>query len=172
MTAINEHFGSNAEIHLATLPTSLTVSTLVYLRALYPGQENPSMNSTPTEFHKVWIDQCVATESIRESFGSQNALDYLIGEKLFSFLHAAERDPLFAAEVPAFIGEIQQLFTAQEIRDYLDQLECRRYLAPQEVELEPEPDEVLEEEEVWLENPVMGAEELLRFSRVRELLEA
>lgn len=47
-----------------------------------------------------------------------------------------------------------------------------RYLAPQEVDLEPEPDEDLEEEEVWLENPVIGAEELLRFSRVRELLQA
>jgi hypothetical protein len=34
------------------------------------------------------------------------------------------------------------------------------------------PDEDLEEEEVWLESPVMGAEELLRFFRVRELLRA
>ena len=47
-----------------------------------------------------------------------------------------------------------------------------RYLAPQDVDLEPEPDEDLEEEEVWLENPVMGAEELLRFSRVRQLLQS
>ena len=130
------------------------------------------MSSAPTECHKIWIDQCAATEGIRESFGSRNALNYLIGEKLFSFLHAAERDPLFATEVPAFISKIRQLFTAQEIRDYLDQLERTRYLAPQDVYLEPEPDEDLEEEEVWLENPVMGAEELLRFSRVRELLQA
>ena len=34
-----------------------------------------------------------------------------------------------------------------------------------------DPDEDLEEEEDWLENPVMGAEELLRFSRVRQLLQ-
>jgi hypothetical protein len=121
------------------------------------------MNSSPIEFHKIWIDQCAATEGIREKFGPEDALNYLIGEQLFSFLHAAERDPLFAAEVPAFIGEIRRLFTAQEIR---------YYLAPQEVDLEPEPDQDLEEEEVWLENPVMGAEELLRFSRVRELLQA
>ena len=88
------------------------------------------MNSTPIEFHKIWIDQCAATEGISEKFGLEDALNYLIGEKLFSFLHAAERDPLFAAEVPAFIGEIQRLFTAQEIRDYLDHLERTRYLAP------------------------------------------
>ncbi|HWI67407.1 MAG TPA: hypothetical protein VNS88_03375, partial [Nitrospiraceae bacterium] len=107
-----------------------------------------------------------------ERFGLEDALNYLIGEKLFSFLHAAERDPLFAAEIPAFIGEIRRLFTAQEIHDYLDHLERTRYLAPQEVDLEPEPDEDLEEEEVWLENPVMGAEELLRFARVRQLLQS
>lgn len=89
------------------------------------------MNSAPIEFHKIWIDQCAATEGISEKFGLENALNYLIGEKLFSFLHAAERDPLFAAEVPAFIGKIQRLFTSQEIRDYLDHLERTRYLAPQ-----------------------------------------
>lgn len=130
------------------------------------------MNSTPTEFHKIWIDQCAATEGIRGKFGLQNALDYLIGEKLFSFLHAAERDPLFAAEIPAFIDEIRRIFTAQEIRDYLDHLERTRYLAPQEADLGPESHEDPEDGEVWLENPVMGAEELLRFSRIRELLQA
>jgi hypothetical protein len=46
-----------------------------------------------------------------------------------------------------------------------------RYLAPQDVDLEPEPDEDLEEEDEWLENSVMDAEELLRFSRARELLQ-
>jgi hypothetical protein len=29
-----------------------------------------------------------------------------------------------------------------------------------------------DEAEPWLENPVMGAEELLRFSRVRQLLQS
>jgi hypothetical protein len=51
------------------------------------------MNSAPIKFHKIWIDQCAATEGIREKFGLEDALNYLIGEKLFSFLHAAERDP-------------------------------------------------------------------------------
>ena len=74
--------------------------------------------------------------------------------------------------MPDFIAEIRGLFTAQEIQDYLDHPERTRYLAPQEVDLEPEPDEDLEEEQVWLENPVMGAEELLRFARVRQLLQS
>ena len=76
------------------------------------------MSSSSIEFHKVWIDQCAATADIRESFGLKNALDYLIGEKLFTFLMASEKDPEFAAEVPAFVDEIRRIFTPEEIRPY------------------------------------------------------
>jgi len=133
------------------------------------------MSSSTTEFHKIWIDQCAATEDIRDHFGLSNALDYLIGEKLFSFLRTAEQDPLFAAELPDFVREIQRLFTAEVIRDYLDRMERTKYLAPVDPDLEMDDlgeldDQV--EDEPWLENPVMGAEELLRFSRVRQLLQS
>jgi hypothetical protein len=67
------------------------------------------MSSPSIEFHKIWIDQCAATEDIRESFGPEKALDYLIGEKLFTFLMASEQDPEFAAEVPAFVDEIRRI---------------------------------------------------------------
>jgi hypothetical protein len=133
------------------------------------------MSSSTTEFHKIWIDQCAATEDIRDHFGLSNALDYLIGEKLFSFLRAAEQDPLFATEVPDFIREIQRLFTAEVIRDYLDRLEKTKYMAPLDHDLEMDDLDELDapnEDEPWLENPVMGAEELLRFSRVRQLLQS
>jgi len=134
------------------------------------------MSSSTTEFHKIWIDQCAATEDIRDNFGPHDALDYLIGEKLFSFLRAAEQDPLFAAEVPDFIREIQRLFAAEVIRDYLDRLETTKYLAPLDPDLEMHDldeldDQDEDEPEPWLENPVRGAEELLRFARVRQLLE-
>jgi hypothetical protein len=43
------------------------------------------MSSPSIEFHKIWIDQCAATEDIRGSFGSENALDYLIGENSSRF---------------------------------------------------------------------------------------
>jgi hypothetical protein len=62
------------------------------------------MSSPSIEFHKIWIDECAATEDIRESFGPEKALDYLIGEKLLTFLMASEQDPEFAAEVPAFVA--------------------------------------------------------------------
>ena len=31
------------------------------------------MSSPSIEFHKIWIDQCAATEDIRESFGPEKA---------------------------------------------------------------------------------------------------
>jgi len=96
------------------------------------------------QFHKIWIEQCEAAEGIREHFGLQNALDYLIGEKLFHFVQAAEQHPEFAAELPAFVVEIQRQFTAVEICEYLDDLEKRKYLASREPD--PEPDELHEED--------------------------
>ncbi len=59
----------------------------------------------------------------------EKALDYLIGEKLFTFVEAAEQDADFAAELPAFVAAIQRLFPAEEIRAYLDHLERTKFLA-------------------------------------------
>ncbi len=124
------------------------------------------------EYQKIWIEQCAATEDIREQFGSKSALDYLVDEKLFTFLAAAEQDPAFAAELPAFVAEIKRLFTAQELREYLDQLGRSKYFAETECEsddLFDQGDETMEEP--WPDHPVLGAQELLRFFRVRELLQ-
>ena len=129
------------------------------------------MSSPSTEFHKIWIEQCAATEDIRQRFGLESALDYLIGEKLFSFVEASEQDPLFAQELPAFVAEIRRLFTAGEIRAYLDGLERTKFLAPAEPDLERDALDHEAEEEPWPDNPVLGAQELLRFSRVRQLLQ-
>jgi hypothetical protein len=57
------------------------------------------MSQSSVEFHKIWIEQCAATEDIREQFGTKNALDYLIGEKLFTFVEAAEKDSDFVVEL-------------------------------------------------------------------------
>ena len=130
------------------------------------------MSSPSTELHKIWIEQCAATEDIREAFGLENALDYLIGEKLFTFLMVSERDPAFATELPAFVAEIRRLFSAGEIHEYLHHLERAKFFASQEPDLETDDlDEELDEE-LRLENPGMGAEELLRFSCVRQLLQS
>jgi hypothetical protein len=129
------------------------------------------MSQSSVEFHKIWIEQYAATENIREQFGTKNALDYLIGEKLFTFVEAAERDSEFAAEVPAFVAAIQRLFSTEEIRSYLDHLERAKFLAPPEPEIEIEDDEEDMDDEPWPAHPVLGAQELLRFSRIRQLLQ-
>jgi hypothetical protein len=110
------------------------------------------MNDPSIGFHKIWIEQCAAMEGIR-------------------FVRAAERDPDFAAELPAFIAEIRRLFTAEEIHAYLDRLERTKFLAPKEPDWEIDDLQDEAEEEPWPDNPVLGAEELLRFSRVRQLLQ-
>jgi hypothetical protein len=127
------------------------------------------MSGSSIQFHKIWIEQCEATKGIRDRFGMKSALDYLIGEKLFHFVQAAEQHPEFATELPAFLAEIERLFKPEEIRAYLDHLERTKYLAPEEPAFDLDELEADEDEE-WLENPIMGAEELLRFSRIRQLL--
>ncbi len=54
-----------------------------------------------TEFHKIWQEQCEAAKEIRERYSVENALSYLVGEKLINFAEAAEQRPEFAQELPA-----------------------------------------------------------------------
>jgi hypothetical protein len=129
------------------------------------------MASNEIEFHKIWIEQCKATEEIRDQFGLHRALDYLIGEKLFSFVAAAEQHPEFAAELPQFVAEIHRLFTSQQIWSYLDNLEQTKFLSPPEAVDDSDLDAEGSEDEL-LDNPVLGAQELLRFARIKEMLQA
>lgn len=96
-------------------------------------------------------------------------MDYLVDEKLFTFLAAADHDPAFAGELPAFVGEIKRLFTAQELRKYRDELARWKYFAEADFESDELGDETMEEP--WPDDPVVGAQELLRFFRVRQLLQ-
>ena len=71
------------------------------------------------DFHKIWEEQCEATRAIRERFGVENALDYLVGEKLVNFAKAADQDPDFAAELPRFQAEVREIFNVYELRGYV-----------------------------------------------------
>ena len=50
------------------------------------------------DFHKIWIEQCEAARGIEDDFGTQKALDYLVGEKFLYFLEAAETNTDFRGE--------------------------------------------------------------------------
>ena len=128
------------------------------------------MSGPSIQFHKIWIEQCRATEDIRERFGHEDAMRYLIGEKLFGFVRASEDDPDFATELPEFVAEIRRLFSTAEIREFLDDLERTKLLVPPEPDLDLDVLDAEPDEESWQGNPVSGAKELLRFSRIRQLL--
>lgn len=70
--------------------------------------------------HKVWIGQCEAARGIEAEFGTQKALDYLIGEKFINFLEAAEDDADFRAEIPAFAAEIKNIFEPWQLAEQLE----------------------------------------------------
>lgn len=74
------------------------------------------------EFHKIWIEQCEATEGIRERYGKDDAIRYLIGEKFLNYLEESDRRPEFAADVPAFVGQVKEIFEPHEISEFLDTL--------------------------------------------------
>ena len=48
---------------------------------------------------RIWTEQCEAARGIEDEFGTQRALDYLVGEKFLNFLEAAESHDAFRAEI-------------------------------------------------------------------------
>lgn len=119
------------------------------------------------EFHKIWVDQCDAARDIREAFGLEKALGYLIGEKFLNFLRVADQDPAFAGEVPEFIEEIRQIFDQTEIRAYLDEV---RRLGPLGHTASDQAYEEMRDAGAIDEDPVEWAEEILLIERAKQLL--
>ena len=119
------------------------------------------------EFHKVWVAQCQAAQAIGARHGTQKALGYLIGEKLVEFLRMAERAPEWREQLPMFIAEIKRLFSPEEIRTYLDGV---RRVGPLGHILSDDEFEEFRAAGAVEEDPVGGAEDVLRIARARRLL--
>ncbi len=69
---------------------------------------------------KIWVEQCEAARGIEDEFGTQKALAYLVGEKFLNYLEAADKDPTFLAEVPAFVAEIKRIFEPWQLAECLE----------------------------------------------------
>jgi hypothetical protein len=119
------------------------------------------------EFHKVWIAQCQAAREIRARRGTQKALGYLIGEKLVELLRMAERAPEWREQLPMFVSEIKRLFSAEEIRGYLDGV---RRVGPLAHLLSDDEFEEFRAAGAVEDDPVGGAEDVVRVGRARRLL--
>ena len=99
-----------------------------------------------TEQHRIWIEQCEAAEGIEDEFGTQKALEYLVGEKFLNSLEAAETDTDFRSEIPAFVAKIKTLFERWQLAQYL---ETAKETEPFEPKLfEPRSHPVLGDEEI------------------------
>lgn len=83
-------------------------------------------------FEEIWREQCDAARTIQLRFGHESAFDYLIGEKLLNYVSTASSRPEFARRLPAFIGEVRDIFPADAIGPALDALEARLALRARE----------------------------------------
>ena len=115
--------------------------------------------------HQIWIEQCEAARTIRERYGLEAAFDYAVGEKLMNFASAAHDHPAFARELPRFVSEVRRMFSADEIRTQLAQLE-REQIERDAENSDPDEDEVL------CETPAMAAERIRQFATIKDLLTA
>lgn len=120
-----------------------------------------------TEFHTVWVAQCEAARGIKTRWGAQKALGYLIGEKLVEFLRMAERAPEWHEQLPMFVVAINRLFSSEEIRGYLDGI---RRVGPLGHAFTDEEFEEFRVAGAVEDDPVGGAEDVLRVERARRLL--
>jgi len=117
-------------------------------------------------FQDIWQDQCEAAREVREQHGVISALDYLIGEKLMIFAETAVGRPEFARELPRFVAEIRRIFSAEEIRLYLQHLE--RMDAQEEEGLSTEP----ADDDFMVETPEQRTARRARLAWLKELLTA
>ena len=121
------------------------------------------------EPHKIWIEQCEAAENTEGEFGTQQALDYLVGEKFLNFLEAAEDDTDFRAEIPAFVAKIRTIFEPWQLAQYL---ETARETEPFDPALFDGDDETTPEEveDMQREDIRQCTRDLLLVERAREWL--
>lgn len=115
----------------------------------------------------MWREQCDATRAIKEQFGSEKALGYLLGEKLLNFLRASDRHPALSAELPMFVAEIKTVFEPWEIREYLSGV--RRLGAFGHVASEEQFEEMRAAGAVQ-EDIVTAAEDVILIERMKVLL--
>ena len=118
---------------------------------------------TNGNLHQIWVEQCVAAETIKLRYGLKAAFDYAVAEKLLNFAEAAAQHPEFARELPRFVSRVRQMFTAQELVVHLARIERER----RENDLA-----AMEDDDAPFENPAAALERTRQFDPIKELLTA
>jgi hypothetical protein len=118
---------------------------------------------TAHRFQDIWKEQCDAARSVRDQHGVVSALDYLIGEKLLNYAEAAVTRPEFARELPRFVAQVRNIFSAEEIRHYLDHLERMATIEDEHVPTEGDDD-------LLMDTPEQRAAARARLAQLKDLL--
>lgn len=66
----------------------------------------------------LWREQCEAARTIRERFGVEKALGYLLGEKFMNRLRAADREPALTEDFARLAADIHDIFSPGELSEY------------------------------------------------------
>jgi hypothetical protein len=120
--------------------------------------------------HKIWMEQCEAARGIEDEFGTVPAIKYLVGEKFLAYLKAAENDPDFHGELPAFVAEIKTIFEQWQLAEYLEKA---GWTEPFDDSLYDEDDDDYDPEFIEMErkdNVRRMANEMLLIERAKEWL--
>jgi hypothetical protein len=119
---------------------------------------------TGRRFQDIRKEQCEAARGVREQHGVVSALDYLISENLMTYAEVGR--PEFARELPRFVAEIRSIFSAEEIRLYLEHLERMDAQGEEALSAEPADDDFM------IETPEQRTAGRARLARLKELLTA
>jgi|SRR3989339_704074 len=119
--------------------------------------------------HKLWVEQVEAAEGIRDNWGLDKALGYLIGEKFLKHLQYSEKAEEFRGEIAPFIQAIKDKFEPWELRQYFDSVKRVGTLGHT---MTDEDYKGIMESELFDdgETPTSQAENILRLNQARELL--
>lgn len=118
-------------------------------------------------FREAWKEKCEAARMIENEFGTQNALQYLIGEKFLDFLADAEQNAEVRAELPALVAEIKTIFEPWQLAEYLETARHREPFDPRLYDEDDDPDEM---EMARQEDIRDAARDLLLVERAKEWL--
>jgi hypothetical protein len=116
---------------------------------------------------KIWVEQCEAARGIEDEFGTDKALDYLIGEKFLNFLEVAETNAEFRSEIPTFVAEIRTIFEPWQLAEFLETVRQKEPFDPGLYDEDDDPETVEDERK---EDIRRSARNLLLVERARERL--
>lgn len=99
------------------LRTRLNLSDGTPVKVTVWETEQQAKTRAPEEIIDEW---CQAARNVEGAFGDEQAMGYLIGEKLLNFLDVAETNREWRQVIPAFVSEIKDIFEPWKLAEFLN----------------------------------------------------